>query len=198
MSVSLKVVKFIDALIFFFSHVIAKFNSKMTNRHLTAIMLLSFSVAVSCHSYPYSGITDNEIIRRLDATDQINHQPKEQVTSKRANPVFKAVWNVPRNDCKTKFGLDLNLESYGILANADGADWNGEAITIFYNEHIGLYPAFEMTADGHVRKTNAGLPQVTCLFAFLSCLNYCVCLFAAVIFLPGVGVWVGVGKVTHI
>ena len=165
----------------------------MRNRHLIAIALLSFSVAVSCHSYLYSDITDNEIIPRLDARDQINHQLKDQMASKEDNQVFKAVWNVPRNDCYTNFGLDLNLESYGILANADGTYLNGEAIAIFYEEDIGLYPAFEMTADGHMIKVNAGLPQVTCLCFFhvltatvfvCYCLVLFVCLFLLVFYYP--------------
>ena len=137
-----------------------------------ALCFLSFSVVVSCHSCP--DITDNEISCRFDARDRINHQPKDRVASE-ANQVFKAVWNVPRNHCKSTFGLDLNLESYGILANAEGTNLNGEAIAIFYNTQIGLYPAFEMTADGNVTKSNAGLPQVMfrSLFCFLTGLFVC-------------------------
>ena len=61
----------------------------MTYRHLTAIItLLSFSVPVSCHSYPHSDITENEIIPRLHTKDKPHNQPKDQVASKEANQVF--------------------------------------------------------------------------------------------------------------
>ena len=87
--------------------------------------------------------------------------------------VFQAVWNVPREDCESKFGVSLNLDSYAILSNSADTIWNGDVITIFYNDDLGLYPLYESDGKGGsgVRKINAGLPQVSLFKLLHSALN---------------------------
>ena len=116
------------------------------------ILLMQLCTEIFCLEQNFAEITGNKI------TANLQDGPNQSILAN--NQMFKAVWNVPRNDCKTNYGVDLGLESYGILTNAEGTDWNGDAITIFYNEALGLYPYLFIALDGKVTKINAGLPQV--------------------------------------
>ncbi len=75
--------------------------------------------------------------------------------------IFKAVWNVPRDQCQSVFGVDLELEKYGIEANPVGKSWHGSVMTIFHNVALGLYPFLEADGKGGIVSKNAGLPQVS-------------------------------------
>ena len=115
------------------------------------LLLVPFCTEIFCLEQNYAVKTGNKI------TGNLRDRPNQSKLAN--NQVFKAVWNVPRDDCKTKFGVDLGLKSYGILTNAEGTTHSGDVMTIFYNKALGLYPFIEIV-DGEVTKINAGLPQV--------------------------------------
>lgn len=71
---------------------------------------------------------------------------------------FDIYWNVPSNQCKRNYGIDLEslLGQYGILVNEEDT-FQGGNITIFYEEQLGLYPKISKTG----KMENGGIPQVT-------------------------------------
>ncbi|XP_072043620.1 hyaluronidase-1-like [Amphiura filiformis] len=120
------------------------------------IILMSSSSNACYNSAASMGTGTDEGL--YDPPKQSEHN---QGSSAFDSQIFKTVWNLPRNKCESHFGVDLNLTSYGIEANAVNTKWNGHAVTIFYNDDLGLYPAYEANGKGEIVKKNAGLPQLT-------------------------------------
>ncbi|XP_045386116.1 hyaluronidase-3 isoform X1 [Lemur catta] len=67
---------------------------------------------------------------------------------------FSVLWNVPSARCKARFGVHLPLNVLGIIAN-HGQHFYGQNITIFYKNHLGLYPYLGPRGTAH----NGGIPQ---------------------------------------
>ncbi|XP_074144881.1 hyaluronidase-1-like [Sminthopsis crassicaudata] len=79
------------------------------------------------------------------------------------NVPFAAIWNVGTNFCQKKFQINIDLETFGIVANP-GQAFKGPNMTIFYSNQLGLYPSY--TSDG--QPVNGGLPQNASLDAHLA------------------------------
>ncbi|XP_053454534.1 hyaluronidase-3 isoform X2 [Nycticebus coucang] len=67
---------------------------------------------------------------------------------------FSVLWNVPSGHCKAHFGVHLPLSALGIITN-HGQHFYGQNITIFYKNHLGLYPYLGPRDTAH----NGGIPQ---------------------------------------
>ncbi|KAG5274264.1 hypothetical protein AALO_G00134170 [Alosa alosa] len=67
---------------------------------------------------------------------------------------FLTVWNAPTASCSSRYGVDLDLSVFDIVANHDQI-FMGDNITIFYESHLGLYPHF--TSQGEA--VYGGVPQ---------------------------------------
>ncbi|XP_043564562.1 hyaluronidase-like [Chiloscyllium plagiosum] len=70
------------------------------------------------------------------------------------NKPFSVIWNTPIANCNESFGIKLDLDEYGIVANENGL-LIGKKITIFYKRQLGLYPFY--TDEGI--PINGGLVQ---------------------------------------
>ncbi|KAM6169907.1 hyaluronidase-3 [Rhynchocyon petersi] len=68
---------------------------------------------------------------------------------------FLVLWNVPSAHCKDRFGVHLPLEILDITANYD-QHFQGQNITIFYKNRLGLYPYFGPRGTVH----HGGIPQL--------------------------------------
>lgn len=68
---------------------------------------------------------------------------------------FVSIWNAPSLKCETKFGVNLNLSYFDIVANS-GDHFEGNEVVIFYKNELGRYPWIR--EDGTF--VNGGLPQV--------------------------------------
>ncbi|KAM9185758.1 hyaluronidase-3 isoform 1-T1 [Dugong dugon] len=68
---------------------------------------------------------------------------------------FLVLWNVPSAHCEDRFGVRLPLKALGITANR-GQRFQGQNITIFYKNRLGLYPYFGPRGTGH----HGGIPQL--------------------------------------
>ncbi|XP_074052149.1 hyaluronidase-1-like [Macrotis lagotis] len=84
------------------------------------------------------------------------------------NPVvpgipFAAIWNADTNICKTSFHVNIDLDTFHIVANP-GQAFKGPNMTIFYSTQLGLYPSY--TSEG--QPVNGGLPQNASLTAHLT------------------------------
>merc|ERR1712004_381516 len=78
---------------------------------------------------------------------------------------FFVAWNAETKKCKTKFGIDIDPEKFGIIENkAPGSQgwWMGEKINIIYRP--GLWP--ELKDDGTIKY--GGVPQAGYLEAHLA------------------------------
>ena len=71
-----------------------------------------------------------------------------------------AIWNAPTGGCSINFSVHIDLKQFDIEPNPKQR-WNGQAITVFYNAQLGLYPYF-IDEQGE-RDYNGGLPQVCLL-----------------------------------
>uniref|UniRef100_A0A482Z6I3 Hyaluronidase n=1 Tax=Phidippus regius TaxID=1905328 RepID=A0A482Z6I3_9ARAC len=69
---------------------------------------------------------------------------------------YEIYWNVPTFQCSRNYGIDFIslLQIYGIRANL-GDKFQGDNITIFYEEQLGLYPRILKTG----KFENGGIPQ---------------------------------------
>uniref|UniRef100_H0Y0T8 Hyaluronidase n=1 Tax=Otolemur garnettii TaxID=30611 RepID=H0Y0T8_OTOGA len=65
---------------------------------------------------------------------------------------FSVLWNV--SQAHTHFGVHLPLSALGIIGN-HGQHFYGQNITIFYKNHLGLYPYLGPRNTAH----NGGIPQ---------------------------------------
>ena len=72
-----------------------------------------------------------------------------------ADRAFVSVWNSPSAVCEEKYGVQLDLSYFDIVANHNDT-FAGDEIVIFYGSRLGLYP--EIGKDGTF--INGGLPQV--------------------------------------
>ena len=68
-----------------------------------------------------------------------------------------AIWNAPTGGCNVNFSIHIDLKSFDIQPNPK-QQWNGKAITVFYNAQLGLYPYF--TDELGTNNYNGGMPQV--------------------------------------
>ncbi|XP_007504304.1 hyaluronidase-1-like [Monodelphis domestica] len=81
-------------------------------------------------------------------------------TLKESNPPiieykpFIVYWNIPTTMCKKRFGVDLNLQAFDIIANPDET-LNGPYVTIFYEKKLGHYPYINEIGE----MFNGGIPQ---------------------------------------
>ncbi|XP_064599607.1 hyaluronidase-like [Liolophura sinensis] len=71
------------------------------------------------------------------------------------NKPFFVVWNAPTFRCGRRFGMPMNLDDFGIVAN-DMELFHGDVINLFYESRLGLYP--KMLKNG--RSFNGGIPQL--------------------------------------
>ncbi|XP_075403522.1 hyaluronidase-3 [Tenrec ecaudatus] len=76
---------------------------------------------------------------------------------------FSVLWNVPSAHCKDRFGICLPLQALGITANR-GQCFQGQNITIFYKNQLGLYPYFGPGGKAH----HGGIPQAVPLHHHLA------------------------------
>lgn len=67
---------------------------------------------------------------------------------------FLTVWNAPTASCSSRYGVDLDLSVFDIVANHDQV-FMGPNITIFYEKQLGLYPY--ITPQGEA--IYGGIPQ---------------------------------------
>lgn len=67
---------------------------------------------------------------------------------------FMTVWNAPTALCESRFGVDLDLTVFDIVANHDQV-FMGDNITIFYERQLGLYPHYTPLGAS----VNGGCPQ---------------------------------------
>ncbi|XP_043821750.1 hyaluronidase-1-like [Dromiciops gliroides] len=67
---------------------------------------------------------------------------------------FIVYWNAPTTQCKKRFGVDLNLQAFDIVANPDET-LNGPQVTMFYGKKLGNYPYID--EKGLI--INGGIPQ---------------------------------------
>ncbi|XP_060595568.1 hyaluronidase-like [Ruditapes philippinarum] len=79
-----------------------------------------------------------------------------------ADRAFVSVWNSPSAVCERKFGVELDLSYFDIVANQNDT-FIGDEIVIFYGSRLGLYP--KIGADGTF--INGGLPQLANITAHL-------------------------------
>uniref|UniRef100_A0AAY5K7W2 Hyaluronidase n=1 Tax=Esox lucius TaxID=8010 RepID=A0AAY5K7W2_ESOLU len=72
---------------------------------------------------------------------------------------FLTVWNAPTGQCKTRYGVDLDLGVFNIVSNQNQS-FMGDNITIFYKAKLGLYPEYvqRQAVNGGVPQ-NASLPE---------------------------------------
>lgn len=78
------------------------------------------------------------------------------VVPKMEEIAFSAYWNLPTYECLDEFGIDLQLEKFGITSNANG-NKTGDALVLFSQLVFGVYPHFDKYTKVPV---NGGLPQV--------------------------------------
>ena len=71
---------------------------------------------------------------------------------------FDVYWNVPSQECSSRYGIFLNLSAFGIIINTD-EEFRGENIVLFYETKPGLFP--KILPNGS--EINGGIPQV-CAF----------------------------------
>ncbi|XP_012789653.1 hyaluronidase-3 isoform X1 [Sorex araneus] len=76
---------------------------------------------------------------------------------------FIVLWNVPSASCNTQYGVQLPLDSLGIIANHK-QNFHGQNITIFYKNQFGLYPYIGPEGKVH----HGGIPQAVALDHHLS------------------------------
>ncbi|XP_075039964.1 hyaluronidase-1-like isoform X2 [Mixophyes fleayi] len=67
---------------------------------------------------------------------------------------FVTVWNAPTSRCWEKYGVELDLGAFDIVANQNQS-FEGSEMVIFYNSKLGLYPHYDQTDE----PINGGLPQ---------------------------------------
>ncbi|XP_075997573.1 hyaluronidase-1 [Genypterus blacodes] len=67
---------------------------------------------------------------------------------------FFVVWNAPTSNCLSRYGVDLDLGTFGITQNTNQT-FLGENITILYSDKLGLYPWY--TSQGV--PIHGGVPQ---------------------------------------
>ncbi|XP_077374228.1 hyaluronidase-like isoform X1 [Festucalex cinctus] len=67
---------------------------------------------------------------------------------------FAVVWNAPTEPCRLRFGVDLDLSVFDIVANLNET-LSGPSVTIFYHGHLGHYPYYSDSGF----PVNGGLPQ---------------------------------------
>ncbi|KAJ6656205.1 hypothetical protein lerEdw1_004036 [Lerista edwardsae] len=69
------------------------------------------------------------------------------------NP-FITFWNAPTEPCKRRYKVDLQLATYGIVANPNET-LSGSTVTIFYHNRMGIYPHVDEQGNIH----HGGIPQ---------------------------------------
>ncbi|CDQ78842.1 unnamed protein product [Oncorhynchus mykiss] len=74
---------------------------------------------------------------------------------------FLTVWNAPTAQCKSRYGVDLDLGVFNIVSNQNQS-FMGDNITIFYNTKLGLYPRYNQG-----EAVNGGVPQNSSLLEHL-------------------------------
>ena len=67
---------------------------------------------------------------------------------------FSVTWNVPTQRCRSSFGVNVDVKSFGLTENPNNS-WVGPFITIVYAD-FGLYPY--VASNGTL--VNGGIPQV--------------------------------------
>ncbi|XP_045161099.2 hyaluronidase-1-like isoform X2 [Mercenaria mercenaria] len=80
-----------------------------------------------------------------------------------ADRTFVSVWNAPSAICESKFGVQLDLSYFDIVANHNET-FEGEEIVIFYGSSLGLLPSI----DAHGKFIHGGLPQLANITAHLA------------------------------
>ena len=75
---------------------------------------------------------------------------------------FVTIWNAPSLKCEKRFGINLNLSYFDIVANS-GDYFEGDEVVIFYKTKLGLYPWIQ--EDGMF--VNGGLPQVSVSYTWI-------------------------------
>ncbi|NXX98785.1 HYAL1 protein, partial [Centropus bengalensis] len=78
------------------------------------------------------------------------------------NRPFVTIWNIPTEQCATKYNVTLNLEVFDVLAN-DQQSFTGQDITLFYTKELGFFPYY----TPHGEPVNGGLPQNSSMQAHL-------------------------------
>ena len=59
------------------------------------------------------------------------------------------VWNIPTQTCAKQFGIDVDVEKYGILENKmDGR--LGDVIGLFYSVRVGFHVVFRKRSTAHL------------------------------------------------
>ncbi|XP_053378798.1 hyaluronidase-1-like [Mercenaria mercenaria] len=80
-----------------------------------------------------------------------------------ADRTFVSVWNAPSAICESKFGVQLDLSYFDIVANHNDT-FAGDEIVIFYGSRLGLLPSI----DAHGKFIHGGLPQLANITAHLA------------------------------
>nr|XP_056702468.1 hyaluronidase-1-like [Euleptes europaea] len=70
------------------------------------------------------------------------------------NKPFIVLWNAPTERCRLRYKVDLHLDVFDIMSNANET-LSGSSVTIFYHNRLGYYPYFSDDGD----PINGGLPQ---------------------------------------
>ncbi|XP_077194463.1 hyaluronidase-1-like [Paroedura picta] len=70
------------------------------------------------------------------------------------NKPFVVLWNAPTERCRLRHNVDLHLDVFGIMSNANET-LSGSRVTIYYHNRLGYYPYFSDTGN----PINGGLPQ---------------------------------------
>ncbi|XP_070561977.1 hyaluronidase-1-like [Ptychodera flava] len=71
------------------------------------------------------------------------------------NP-FNVVWAAKTYECPETFGIPLDFEKYGIIANKND-HWKGDKISLLSRNDLGLYPYYDKNGTA----VNGGIPQLT-------------------------------------
>ncbi|XP_068109070.1 hyaluronidase-1-like [Hyperolius riggenbachi] len=66
---------------------------------------------------------------------------------------FATVWNAPTSQCWGKYGVDLDLDPFDIVANQNQT-FSGSEMVIFYKNQLGMYPYYDQDSPVY-----GGLPQ---------------------------------------
>ncbi|XP_054843760.1 hyaluronidase-4-like [Eublepharis macularius] len=70
------------------------------------------------------------------------------------NKPFVVLWNAPTEKCRLRYNVDLHLDVFDIISNANET-LSGSSVTIFYHNLLGYYPYFSDLGD----PINGGIPQ---------------------------------------
>ncbi|CAL8402508.1 unnamed protein product [Arctogadus glacialis] len=97
-----------------------------------------------CSSIPL--LVLHAVVIRLSSGQQYAATPLSQVP-------FAAVWNAPTANCKSRFGVELDLGVFNIVRNRNQS-FMGDNITIFYADKLGRYPKYNQGVA-----INGGVPQ---------------------------------------